>query len=80
MVRNHPEFDNCELILSHTSFIGADNQPVAVADINTQPNVQKVDGWDETFYYLPILARVYRDGVAQYASNASGFGQYEFRL
>jgi hypothetical protein len=57
-----------------------DNQPVAVADINTNPNTPKVNSWDESFYYLGILAREYQDGIAQYASNASGFGEYEFRL
>lgn len=57
-----------------------DNQPVAFADINTQPNNLKVASWDESFYYLPILAREYKDGIAQHASNASGFGKYEFRL
>ena len=55
-----------------------DGQPVGVADIGTKPNEQRTPGWNETFYYLPILAREYRDGVAQYWG-MRGFDQYPFR-
>lgn len=55
-----------------------DGQPVGVADIRTEPNKQRTPGWGEAFYYLPILAREYRDGVAQYWG-ARGFDDYTFR-
>ncbi len=55
-----------------------DGQRVAVADINTPPNQQRTPRWDETFYYLPILAYEYGDGVAQYWGK-TGFDAYAFR-
>jgi len=55
-----------------------DGQPVGVADIGTRPNVPHTPGWDETFSYLPILAREYRDGVAQHGG-MRGFDNYPFR-
>jgi len=55
-----------------------DGQRVAVADIGTKPNQQRTPGWDETFYYLPILAHEYGDGVAQYWG-VRGFDDYTFR-
>jgi len=55
-----------------------DGQPVGVADINTKPDQPRTPAWSETFYYLPILAREYRDGVAQYWGKR-GFDQYPFR-
>jgi len=55
-----------------------DMQPCAAADINTSPNTERTPSWNETFYYLPILAREYRDGVAQYWGKR-GFDDYAFR-